>query len=338
VRADVVAILVVLALMLSHVLTPKEALAGFGDPVVILIASVFIVGEALVNTGVAQRLGEAVLRLGKGNETRMIVLVMSLAGGVGAFMSSSAVVGMFIPVVLTITKKTGLNRRRMLMPLSVATLISGMMTLVASSPNMIVESALRTRGLEPFSFFSWTPFGLAVLAVSIAFMLVGRPLLSKQVTAPGDESKAPTAYDLIGSYGLAQRWHRLRLLAGSPLIHQSVVQLRPLYDRFGVLLVGFEKHLRGKPQFLPALPETECEVDDVIYVVVSEKQLLLLIQTQRLMELPPLDERTRDDALQAIGIGRSHAGARLEADRQDPARARIPLALPRGCAGHSPSR
>jgi len=134
-RADIVAILVVVALMLSRVLTPQESLAGFGNPVVILIAAIFIVGEALVNTGVAHRLGEAVLKAGGGNETRLIVLIMLLAGGIGAFMSSSAIVAMFIPVVLAIANKTGLNRKRMLMPLSIAALTSGMMTLIASSPN-----------------------------------------------------------------------------------------------------------------------------------------------------------------------------------------------------------
>ena len=109
IRVDIVAILVVLALMLSHVLTPDEALAGFGNPVVILIAAIFIVSEGLVNTGVAQRLGEAEMRLSRGNETRLIVLVMLLAGGIGAFMSSTAIVAMFIPVVLTIAKKAGLK-------------------------------------------------------------------------------------------------------------------------------------------------------------------------------------------------------------------------------------
>ena len=121
-RVDIVAILVVLALMLSRVLTPHEALAGFGDPVVVLIAAIFIVGEALVNTGVVHRLGEAVMKLGGGNETRLIVLIMTLAGGLGAFMSSSAIVAMFIPLVLTVARKTSLNSKRMLMPLSVAAL------------------------------------------------------------------------------------------------------------------------------------------------------------------------------------------------------------------------
>src|SRR5262247_2045173 len=91
-RSDVVTILVVLALMLSRVLTPKEALAGFGDPVVILIAAIFVVGEAMVNTGIALRLGEAVAKAGRGNETRLIVLTMLLVGVIGAFMNSTAIV------------------------------------------------------------------------------------------------------------------------------------------------------------------------------------------------------------------------------------------------------
>src|SRR5215831_20411001 len=158
VRPDVVAILVVLALNLSGVLTIQEALAGFGQPVVVLIAAVSIVGEGLIATGVTYRLGEAVMKAGGSNEARLVALVMVLAGTVGAFMSSSAIVAMFIPVVMAIANKIGLNRKRMLMPLSVAALISGMMTLIASSPNMIVEDTLRARGLAPFGFFAWTPF------------------------------------------------------------------------------------------------------------------------------------------------------------------------------------
>ena len=146
-RSDVVAILVVLALNLSGVLTIQESLAGFGDPVVMLIAAVAIVGEGLVAAGIAYRLGEAVMSAGGDNEARLVALVMVLAGSVGAFMSSSAIVVMFIPVVTTIAARIGLNPKRMLMPLSVAALVSGMMTLIASSPNLIVENALRALAL-----------------------------------------------------------------------------------------------------------------------------------------------------------------------------------------------
>src|SRR4029077_73905 len=168
---------------------------------------------------------DAVIKFGGGNETRLIVLVMTLAGAIGAFMSSSAIVAMFIPLILTVARNTGLNSKRMLMPLSVAALISGMMTLIASSPNMIIESTLRGHDLAPLDFFSWTPFGLAVLAAAIAFMLAARGLLSKQLAAKDAATTAPSAYDLLGSYGLADHWHRLRVAAGSPLIDRSVAQM-----------------------------------------------------------------------------------------------------------------
>ena len=300
-RVDIVAILVVLALILSRVLTPREALAGFGDPVVVLIAAIFIVGEALVNTGVVHRLGEAVMKLGGGNETRLIVLIMTLAGSIGAFMSSSAIVAMFIPLVMTVARKTGLNNKRMLMPLSVAALISGMMTLIASSPNMIIESELRGHGLAPLDFFSWTPFGLAVLAAAIAFMLPARGLLSKQLAAKDAATTAPSAYDLLGSYGLAGHWHRLRVPAGSPLIDRSVAQMKHLYDELGAVLVGFEKHQRGKPQFLAALPETVFGTNDAIFVIAETDQAQQIVETQQLVEMPPLDARTRAEALQEVG-------------------------------------
>jgi len=302
VRPDVVAILVVLALNLSGVLTIQEALAGFGQPVVVLIAAVSVVGEGLIATGVAYRLGEAVMKAGGSNEARLVALVMVLAGTVGAFMSSSAIVAMFIPVVLAIANKIGLNRKRMLMPLSVAALISGMMTLIASSPNMIVEDTLRARGLAPFGFFSWTPFGAAVLAIAIAFMVIaGRNMLSKQTVAEEAGARQPSAYDLLGSYGLADKWHRLQVPRGSPLVDRSVAQMQ-LLDRFGIVIAGFEKHQHGREQFLPAMPETVFEPEDAIYVVGSEEQTRQLTAANELVALPRLDQRQRHEALQEVGV------------------------------------
>src|SRR5262249_31771662 len=230
---------------------------------------IFIVGQALVNTGIAHRLGEIVLKVGGRNETRLIALIMLLAGGIGAFMSSSAIVAMFIPVVLMIANKTGLNRKRLLMPLSIATLTSGMMTLIASSPNMIIDHTLRARGLAPFGFFGWTPFGLAVLASGISFMLLaGRPLLCNHLAGEeAADTTAPRASDLVGSYGLADRLHRLRVPANSPLIDRAVAEIQPLCDRFGASLVGLEKHSHGTTQFLPGLPETGGETHHIVVVV-----------------------------------------------------------------------
>ncbi|MEG3438312.1 SLC13 family permease [Pannus brasiliensis CCIBt3594] len=303
-RADIVALLVVLALMVSGILTPGEALAGFGSPVVILIAAVFIVSEGLVNTGVAQRLGEAVVKVGGKNETRLVVLIMLLAGSVGAVLSSSALAAMLIPVVLTIANKTGLNRKRMLMPLCIAVTISGMMTLIASSSNIIIENILRERGATPLGFFSWAPIGIVVLAISILFTLsIGRDLLSRQRSEEdaGDGSLKVT--DTIASYDLENRWHRLSVPAGSSLVGHSVAEMQPLLrDRFGLVLVGFEKHRPIKTEFSPALPETIFEADDIIFTLVGGERLPELRDDYGCREVGSLDERQRQEALQDMGV------------------------------------
>ena len=301
-RSDVVAILVVLALNLSGVLTMRESLAGFGDPVVMLIAAVAIVGEGLIATGVVYRLGEAVMRAGGSNEARLVALVMMLAGSIGAFMSTSAIVAMFIPVVMGIANKIGLNPKRMLMPLSVAALISGMMTLIASSPNLIIENTLRARGLAPFGFFSWTPFGVAVLVAAIVFMLAcGRNMLSRRLTAEEGGPGQPSAVDLAASYGLADKWHRLQVPGSSPLIGRVVAQAQ-LPDRFGVVAVGFEKHRHGRSQFLPATPGTVFEPNDAIFVVGAKEQAQQLIASQGLQVLSKLEGRQRHEAFQEWGV------------------------------------
>jgi di/tricarboxylate transporter len=301
-RADIVAVLVVLALTLSGVLAPHEALAGFGDPVVVLIAAVSIVGEGLVATGVAYRLGEAVMKIGGSNEARLIALVMTLAACVGAFMSSSAIVAMFIPVVITITHNTGLNPKRMLMPLAVAALISGMMTLIASSPNLIVDQVLRQRGMASLAFFSWTPFGIAILVVSIVFILMfGRGLLSRRLTAEDSGAKQSSALDLLRSYGLADQWYRLQICLGSALADRTIARTQ-LPDRFGIVLVGVEKHPHAKMTYLPASPGIVLEANDAIFVVGTEERASALIASENLALLPGLTAQHRREALHQVGI------------------------------------
>ncbi|MCK4773342.1 MAG: anion permease, partial [Candidatus Krumholzibacteria bacterium] len=187
VRSDMVALVALLALQLSGVLTVPEAVAGFAHPVVIIIISMFIVSEALVYTGIAQKIGAAVLKAGRGDETRLIALLMLVVGIGGAFMNSTTVMAIFLPIAFTVARRAGLNRKRLLMPLSVAALISGMMTLIATAPNLIVAQALEEHELESLGFFSFTPFGLCVLVVGIVYMLTaGRRLLSKDKQATSD--------------------------------------------------------------------------------------------------------------------------------------------------------
>ena len=303
IRSDIVAMMVVMALMLSGVITVPQALAGFADQVVVLIAALFVVSEAVVSTGLATRLGELVLRSGGGSETRLIGVLMCVTAGVGAFMSSTAVVALFIPVAITIANRSGISRRLLLLPLSIAGLISGMMTLIATFPNLVVDEALKERGLGSLGFFAFTPFGIAVLVVGLAFMLlVGRRMLaSPKAVTKTDTPSRRTVGDLSTEYGLDDRVFRLRVLPISPL-HDHTVARMGLRTRYGVVVVGFDKGRGDSHVFIPAAVNTVFRVGDNIYVVGSESQIATLCDEMKLAQEPRLSEQLARQALQRIGF------------------------------------
>ncbi|HCB13977.1 MAG TPA: SLC13 family permease, partial [Gammaproteobacteria bacterium] len=169
-RPDVVALLVILALILGGILPVSQAVAGFGDQLVLLIAGLFVVGEGLVRTGVAYQAGLWLTRMAGTSESRLLILLMLAVAGLGAFMSSTGVVAIFIPVVLGITARLGISPGRLMMPMAFAALFSGMLTLIATPPNLVINDALRSAGLQPFGFFDITPIGLLALALGIVYM------------------------------------------------------------------------------------------------------------------------------------------------------------------------
>ena len=301
VRLDIVAIMVLLALVLSGVLTVEESLAGFSDSVVIMIAGLFVVGEALATTGIALTIGKWMLHVGGTSETRLIVLIMVVVAAVGAFMSSTGVVAIFIPIVVTIADKAGLSRGRLMMPLAFAALISGMMTLIATPPNLIVNGELRTAGLEPFGFFAFTPFGVAILVAAIVYMLtVGRHLVGTPTATAASDRDGRTLSDLVQSYALADRFRRLRVCPDSPLIGRTIGQLQ-LRTLFGVVAVGIERPVRGGVSIKPALITTEFRPGDVLDAVGDDEQMARFAQSQRLEPLP-IDPLARENLVQELGL------------------------------------
>jgi len=152
-RMDAVALLMIVIMPFTGVITINEALAGFSDPSIVLIAGLFVIG-GLVRTGVARRLGDWLNATAGSSDKRMLVLLMLAVSGLGAFMSSTAVVAIFIPVVLRICQNTGAAPSQLMMSLSFAALISGMLTLVATAPNLVVNAELIRQGARLASAFS----------------------------------------------------------------------------------------------------------------------------------------------------------------------------------------
>src|SRR4029077_2723775 len=173
-RMDAVALLAMVVMPFTGIITMNEALAGFADPSIILIAALFVIGEGLGRTGVARRLGDWLNAKAGTSESRLLILLMAAVGGLGSLMSSTAVVAIFIPVVLRISPNRDMSPGRLMMPLSFAALLSGMLTLVATAPNLVINAELIRQGAEGFGFFSFTPFGLPLLVLGILYMLFAR--------------------------------------------------------------------------------------------------------------------------------------------------------------------
>ena len=244
-RMDIVALLVIAFFSLTGILTTKEVFAGLSDPNVVLIALLFVVGEGLVRTGIAYQVSEWLMRVAGASEIKVLILLMLSIAGLGSFMSSTGIVAIFIPVVLAICSGMGISAKRLMMPLSVAGLISGMMTLIATPPNLVAHSELVKAGFEGFNFFSFTPVGLAVLVMGISYMLIARNWLDRGEHLPTTTAKNASMQQLISEYQLQGRAKMVVIEAGSSFIGKTIdeLQLRSQYH-LNVVAIQRVKHLR----------------------------------------------------------------------------------------------
>ncbi|WP_137124285.1 SLC13 family permease [Roseomonas sp. HF4] len=263
-RMDVVGVLMIVALPLTGVLTINEALAGFSDSVVVLLAALFIIGDSLVRTGAAQRVGDLISARAGGSPTRLMIMMMVAPAILGAFMSSTAVVAIFIPIGLRICRSLDLAPSQLMMPLSVAALISGMMTLVATAPNLVVSAELVRQGHEPFAFFAFTPFGVPILALAVAYMLFARRMLPDRRVTAGRRRPAPSLAEWVAKYSLEGRICRVRVTAGSDLVGRlpEGEGLR----REGVSLLAIERRGRLATEIVKPAPGIEILAGDVLLI------------------------------------------------------------------------
>ncbi|MFU9466166.1 SLC13 family permease [Klebsiella pneumoniae] len=302
VRMDAIALMVIVAFVLSGTLTLNEAFSGFSDPNVILIAALFIIGDGLVRTGVATKMGAWLVSVAGNSETKMLIYLMLTVAGLGAFMSSTGVVAIFIPVVLSVSARMNTSPSRLMMPLSFAGLISGMMTLVATPPNLVVNSELLREGLHGFSFFSVTPIDLVVLILGIVYMLAVRFMLK---TDNGDSArdgrKRSTFRDLIREYHLTGRARRLAIRPGSPMIGQRLDDLK-LRERYCANVIGVERWRRFRRVIVNVNGVSEFRARDVLLIDMSASDVDLRQFCGEQM-LEPMVLRGEYFADQALDVG-----------------------------------
>ena len=238
IRSDVVALCSMVALVLTGVITPEEGLAGFSNSVVIMIAGLFIVGGAITQTGLARLISNKVLSLAGESEQRLFYLVILVTIIVGLFVSNTGTVAILMPIVVTIAAQSGVDARRLLMPMAFACSISGMMTLIGTPPTLIVHNSLIESGHEGLQFFTTLPVGLVILLICGALLWPLSKLLARsEETAMDTKRMRKSPEQLSNQYNLLEDLYRLRIEEGSFLRKKTLAEL-DLTGRFHCSVIG----------------------------------------------------------------------------------------------------
>ena len=208
VRADIVALTALAALLVFGILTPSEALAGFSSPIVVMMIGLFVVGGAIMQTALAKLTGNKLMALSRGNETITFLLVMLVTSFIGAFVSNTGTVALMMPIIVSLAAASGMQSSRFLMPLAFAGSLGGMLTLIGTPPNLVIDEVLTEAGYQPLAFFSFFPVGLIVIAIGIIVLMpLSKIFLSKKQNGK-KRDKAKSLDDLVDEYQLLDNLHR----------------------------------------------------------------------------------------------------------------------------------
>lgn len=271
-RSDLVALCSLLALLIFQILTPEEALSGFSNSVVIMMVGLFVVGGAIVQTGLAKMISRKVLKLAGTSELRLFLLVMLVTAVIGAFVSNTGTVALMLPIVVSMAMNAGSSPRRLLMPLAFASSMGGMMTLIGTPPNLIIQDTLVQAGYPALSFFSFLPVGVVCLLVGVLVLIpLSRWFLSPKVKEDAAQKVGKSLKQLVKEYGLTNNLFRLKLSEGCKAIGKTVIDL-DVHHQYGINILEIRRDNGSQHRFLRTVSQQMAssdallEVDDVLYV------------------------------------------------------------------------
>ena len=279
VRSDLVALCALLALLLFQILTPAEGLAGFSNTTVIMMIGLFIVGGGIFQTGLAKMIGGQVIKLAGTSQTRLFLLVMLVTALIGGFVSNTGTVALMLPIVVSMAAYSGASSRRLLMPLAFASSMGGMMTLIGTPPNLIIQETLHTAkenglvdsSIPDISFFTFLPVGLVTLVVGILVLMpLTKIFLNPKSKDKDKKNSGKTLNELVKEYGLAENLFRVHIKGPSEAIGRTIVEL-DIYRHYGINVMelrrsaGNNKFVRTVNQQL-ASPSLVLQQGDVLYL------------------------------------------------------------------------
>ena len=291
--ADLVALLSLLALALSGVIGASDAVAGFGNPTVVMIASLFVVGEGLARTGVTGWGGKQLLEVARGSKVRLLVVVMTGTALLSAFISNTGTVATLLPAVVAAAWTVGSVPSKYLVPLAFAANTGGLLTLTGTPPNIVVAQTLEQSGLRPFSFFEYALIGAPLLITAVAYMrFVGHRILPDRAADQRPVDAAADLADLASAYSLGENQYRLRVRSNSSLIGKTVKEaaLGPTYSAPVLRIEARE-----------IAPDLVLQEDDILVVLAPSETIDQLMQEFDLGLQPPADS-AEDVVSKEIGL------------------------------------
>lgn len=309
-RSDVVALCALISLLLFNILTPAEALAGFSNPVLIMMVGLFVVGGGILQTGLAKMISSKIMKLAGNNKLTLFLMVMLVTAVIGAFVSNTGTVALMLPIVVSLAAATQSNSRELLMPLAFASSLGGMLTLIGTPPNLVIQETLIEAGYPALSFFSFLPVGVICIIVGIAILLpLSKYFLSTETAEDETGGKSgKTLPELVNEYRLTDKLHRLIIPSGSRLIGHKMADL-DLYNRYklSVMEKRTEETVHGKLlrniSQTTVGAETIFKENDIIYVS-GEKADAERFANEYILSLTPINKDDDNaDILEFYDIG-----------------------------------
>ena len=290
VRADIVALTALAALLVLGILTPAEALSGFSSPIVIMMIGLFVVGGAIMQTGLAKLAGNKLMALSRGNETITFLLVMLVTSFIGAFVSNTGTVALMMPIIMSIAAGSGMQSSRFLMPLAFAGSLGGMLTLIGTPPNLVIDEVLTEGGYQPLAFFSFFPVGIIVIAIGIIVLMpLSKIFLSKKQNGK-KKKQGKSLDDLVDEYQLLDNLHRYIVPSRRPsaAIDENGEQMdivgKTLKDlsiqkKYGVSIIEIRNEKKSRLGLVKdvsqnmAKSSSTIQVHDTLYIIGEEEKM-----------------------------------------------------------------
>ncbi|WP_248723315.1 SLC13 family permease [Seonamhaeicola sp. ML3] len=296
---DIVALISMISLYLTGILTPTETLSGFSNPTVIMIAALFIIGEGIAQTGWTAMAGKKFVEWAGKSVPKLLVIVSLGAGVLSGFVSNTGTVATLMPLTISSAWSIGTLPSKMLMPVAFGSNTGGLLTLTGTPPNIIASNALVEAGLEGFSFFEFGLIGLPLLIIALLyFRYVGYKLLPNNKTNNKPVDIESTLHNWIEAYKVNNDYYRLRIRSLSPLIDTKIKHW-DFENEFNVNIIRLKRRhpnvLKGYPKFeeLPDL-ETELRYHDII-TVKGDTEAINRIMIRFRLGLLPLEAESTDE-------------------------------------------